>query len=256
MKKFTMLILTILLGIMLVIPVSASPSLLVDDADLLTDAEESELSALLIDLSTTYAFDIVVVTTDSLNGESAQDYADDYFDYNGYGQGELCDGSLFLVSMDEREWHISTCGYGIRAISDHDLMEIEDAVVPYLSAEDYASAFKSYANMTAAYVDEAIAEGVSREFEGLGWGFTIIASLLIGFVFAFIPMSIMKSKMKSVRSKVEATDYVDRKSQKITFSRDAFLYSTINRAYTPKQEKTSTHRSSSGTSHGGRGGSF
>lgn len=256
MKRLSMIIIAVLLSVMLVIPVSASPSLLVDDADILTTEQESELLTLLNDLSVEYAFDIVVVTVNSLDGESAQDYADDYFDYNGYGQGEFYDGALFLVSMEERQWHISTSGYGIDSMSDDDLYNMEEVIVPYLSEGDYASAFETFALLTAGYVEEAIAQGIPREFEGLGWGFTIVGSLLIGFIFAFIPMAFMKRKMRSVEPRNEAAEYMNRGSRKITRSQDRFLYHTINRVYTPKQETTTTHTSSSGRSHGGRGGGF
>ena len=41
-------------------------------------------------------------------GKTAEAYADDYYDYNGYGYGENDDGLLLLVSMGEREWAITT----------------------------------------------------------------------------------------------------------------------------------------------------
>lgn len=44
--------------------------------------------------------------------------ADDFYDYNGYGYGEEGDGIIFLISMEERKWQISTCGFGITAFTD------------------------------------------------------------------------------------------------------------------------------------------
>ena len=40
--------------------------------------------------------DAVIVTSNNLNGKSQQDYADDYFDYNGYGVGKEKSGLLSL----------------------------------------------------------------------------------------------------------------------------------------------------------------
>jgi len=244
---------------MMVLPVMAHPSRLVDDADLLTAEEENQIRALLDEKSEDNAFDIVVVTVNSLEGESAEAYADDYFDYNGYGMGETYDGALFLISMDEREWHISTCGYGIAAISDNDLYEMEDEIVPYLSAGEYAQAFVNFAWLCDTYVKEAVEAGITMddaESDGIGVIAGILGSIIVGFVLAFIPMLIMKSKMKSVAAKMEASDYMNRGSRTITRSQDRFLYHTINRVYTPKQETSSTHTSSSGRSHGGHGGGF
>ena len=63
---------------------------------------------------------VVVVTENSLDGKSAQDYADDFFDYNGHGYGDDDSGVLFLIGMDERKWAITTYGYGITAFTDMD----------------------------------------------------------------------------------------------------------------------------------------
>ena len=156
MKRLTMILTAFLLSMVLVIPVQAHPSRLVDEADVFTDAEEAELVAMLDELSTECTFDIVAVTVDSLYGESAEDYADDYFDYNGYGMGEHYDGALLLISMEDRQWHISTCGYGITAISDNDLYQIEEEILPYLSSGEYVEAIENFAWLSAGYVQEAL----------------------------------------------------------------------------------------------------
>ena len=70
-----------------------------------------------------------------------------------------------------------------------------------------------------------------------------------------IKISLEKSKMNNVKMKQEASDYVRHDKVMITDSRDIFLYRTINRRLRPK-ENSSTHRSSSGRVHGGRGGKF
>lgn len=259
MKKITMILTALLLSFVLVAPVYAHPSRLVDEADILTDAQEAETVAMLDKLSVECEFDIVIVAVDSLEGEDAEDYADDYFDYNGYGMGENYDGALLLISMDDRQWHISTCGYGIAALSDNDLYYMEEEILPYLSSGDYVEAFENFAWLCAGYVQEAKEAGVvysETESEGMGIVMAILVSLIAGFLFAFIPMFVMKSKMKSVRVRNEAAEYMDRGSRRITRSHDRFLYHTINRVYTPKQETSSTHTSSSGRSHGGRGGGF
>lgn len=259
MKKITMILTAFLLSMVLVIPVQAHPSRLVDEADIFTDAEEAELVGMLDKLSTECTFDIVVVTVDSLDGEGAEDYADDYFNYNGYGMGENYDGALLLISMEDRQWHISTCGYGIAALSDNDLYQIEEEMVPYLSSGEYVEAIENYAWICAGYVQEAKEAGVVYDetaSEGMGVFSALVSSLVIGFLLAFIPMLVMKSKMKSVKMRNEAADYMDRESRKITRSHDRFLYHTINKVYTPKEEHSSIHTSSSGRSHGGRGGGF
>ena len=63
----------------------------------LTDSEEQELNTELDEISEKQQCDVVVVTENSLDGKSAQDYADDFFDYNGYGYGDEDSGVLFLI---------------------------------------------------------------------------------------------------------------------------------------------------------------
>lgn len=70
-----------------VIPETRQLPRLVDRADLLSELEEEELEARLDEISERQQADVVVVTVNSLDGKSAQDYADDFYDYNGYGIG-------------------------------------------------------------------------------------------------------------------------------------------------------------------------
>ena len=87
---------------------SAHPARVVDEADLLTDDEESMLMATLDGISQEHLVDVVVVTVDSTGEKTPMEYADDYFDYNGYGFGENFDGVILLVSMEYSDWWIST----------------------------------------------------------------------------------------------------------------------------------------------------
>ena len=55
-----------------------------DNAGLLTDSEQSELLDKLDEISERQQVDIVVVTTDSLNGKTPEAYADDLYDNNSH----------------------------------------------------------------------------------------------------------------------------------------------------------------------------
>ena len=116
MKKWCIaFLMTILLALSMVLSVVAEGNaFFVDDANLLEDTEEAELEQILEEISMRQNCDVVIVTVDSLDGKSAMEYADDYFDYNGYGYGAEKDGILFLIAMEDRDWWISTHGsYGI-----------------------------------------------------------------------------------------------------------------------------------------------
>lgn len=85
---------------------------------------------------------MAIVTVNSLDGKTAQAYADDYYDYNGYGYGENDDGILLLISMGERKWAISTYGYcHLTAFTDAGISYISNEFQRKLSSGKYASGF-------------------------------------------------------------------------------------------------------------------
>ena len=58
---------------------------LADQEELLTTEEQEELLARLDEISERQQCDVVIVTVASIEGKTATEYADDYFDYQGYG---------------------------------------------------------------------------------------------------------------------------------------------------------------------------
>ena len=247
------------------IPVCAEESLsrLMDDADLLTDSEETSLLSQLDNISENQEMDIVVVTTDSLEGYTPQEYADNVFDYCGYGIGDNRDGLLLLVSIEDNDWHISTSGYAITAFTDAGREYMSEQFLPYLSDGEYYKAFSTYADLcdqfiTQAKTDEPYDVGNLPKEPFKIW-FNVLIALGIGFVFAIIVVLYMKSKLKSVRFQPAASSYVRNGSMNITQSGDFFLYSHLDRRERPKDNDSggsSTHTSSSGSTHGGGGGKF
>ena len=73
----------------------------------------------------------------------------------------------------------------------------------------------------------------------------------------FVVYDSMKAKLKTVRQQAKADDYMTPGSLHLTYSRDLFLYTHLDRREKPKSDSgSSTHTSSSGTTHGGGGGKF
>ena len=232
-----------------------SPSRLVDDANLLTASQEQDLVEKLNEISLRQGMDVVVVTADTLGGKSPQDYADDYYDYNGYA----ADGILLLVSMEDRDWWISTTGYGITAFTDAGIDYLADQFVSFLSDEEYAQAFDIFAEQCDAFITQARTgdpfDSHNLPQEPFPVVLFVIISLVVGLIVALIATGIMRGKLKSVRAKHQAADYVRPGSMKVTQSREIFLYDHVSRTPRPK-ESSGTHISSSGRSHGGGGGKF
>lgn len=238
-------------------------SRLVDNANLLSDGEETTLLAKLDEISERQLADIVVVTVNSLDGKSPMEYADDFYDYNGYGFGEDKDGVLLLVSMEDRDWYITTTGFGITAITDAGIDYISEKFLSDLSDGNYAEAFSTYAQLCDEFITQAKTGepydvgNMPKEPFNIAW--SIFVAFIIGIVVAVIITNIMKKQLKTVRFQSAADNYVRCGSMQVIESNDLFLYTHIDRRLKPKDNDSggsSTHTSSSGTTHGGGGGKF
>ncbi len=136
---------------------NAQKSMVVDDASLFSASQITDIEDKVLKLSDEYNMDIVVVTTLFTDGKSSTEYADDYFDYQGYGRGEDYSGILFLIDMDNREVAISTSGQGIRYLTDARIENILDVVFDSgLTREDFYSATLGFVDATSYYLSQGI----------------------------------------------------------------------------------------------------
>lgn len=234
---------------------------LMDTADILTDSEETDLLNMLDEVSERQELEVVIITTETLDGSDIVSYADDLYDYCGFGYGTDKDGILLLISMEDRDWYMSTCGYGITAFTDAGIQYIGEQMTSDLSDGNYAAAFQTYIKTCDAFITQA-REGEPFDTSSLPrkpmsaiW---IPISLIVGIAISLTIVGMMKASLKTVRFQPMAKEYVRAGSMNITESRDLFLYRTVNRTEKPKETDSgsSTHTSSSGTTHGGGGGKF
>ena len=247
------------------IPIERQKPRLVDDADLLSDREESRLLEKLDNISEKNKCDVAIITVYSLDGKTATAYADDYFDYNGYGYGTNDDGILFLISMEKRDWAISTYGYGITALTDAGQKRIMQECKPYLSKGDYSEAFNIFADRCNEFIASArngkIVDVGNLPKEPFAVGKNLLTALIIGAVAGVFVITSMISKLKSVHLQASAVDYVKQGSLNVTQRNDIYLYKTVDRTKIESSSSSSsggshTHHSSSGRSHGGSSGKF
>lgn len=123
-----------------------------DDAGLFSKSEEAQLNERLAQVRDEYSFEIVIHTTNSFYGKSAQEYADDYYDENGYGYGTSKDGCILVINDIERKWFLSTCGTGIILIDDERLEHMQDAFQPKLKDKQYYDAISIFLDYMVKYL--------------------------------------------------------------------------------------------------------
>lgn len=283
MKKITSLILSLLMcACLLSFSVSAQSDSVVDEAGVLTSQEEAELQDTINRISGGYAFDVVILIVNSTEGKSSEEFIEDYHYYDdGYSLDAEWSDVFFLVSLEDRDWYISTAGRGNELITDIELDYIEQEIIPLLSQGDYYDCFDEFVSTCEEIVEyntrgesfvaikgygDEYYVGHIPDFEGPNESFNFfknaLIALAVGFIIALIVVLNMKSKLKTVRAKSGAADYVVAGSMNLTHSHERFLYRHVTR--TPRQQNNSNGRSggggvrvgSSGASHGGRGGKF
>ena len=246
----------------------------VDSAKVLTTEELESLKSKLAQISDENNIDVGVVTVDYLDEKSAQEFANDLFEQNKFGKGENRDGILLLVATEDREWAMSTHGSAKEAFNEEGLDYLSGEFLPYLSDDDFYSAFENFADNAqelgtmyvagdpygeGEYVDDEnypVDENIVEEEKGINNEVWIPLSIVMGCAISLIIMMMYKSQLKSVKSESRADDYLI--DMKLVKSQDIFLYRTVTRTMRPKNENNSNDFSSggSGGDYGGSSGSF
>lgn len=228
------------------VPVDRTLSLVEDYADVLTDSEEAELLAKLEALGAANDIEVGVVTVDSNEGKTPEAFADDFYDYNGYGYGENDDGFIVVFNTGEgdgnRNLWISTHGKGIDLLTDMEIDVIIEMMITPIKNGDFAGAFDNFVSECENAVDTSVSL------------LAIPLAIAIGFGLAFLIVKIQASKLKTVVQKADAADYVG--NVVLTYQNDQFMYRNVISSPKVKSDSSSTHTSSSGRTHGGGGRSF
>lgn len=275
MKRFTAILLAILFVPCLCIPAfAAKPPNVSDQEGLLTEDEYLSLMEQISYLQEAYGIDAMIVTTDSFGGKTAQEYADDYYEFLGGGE----DGILFLLSMTQREWYISTVGSMIYALTDYGIQELGEDTVWYLTEVSVYDGFSYFLEALPIYL-EAYHSGrpVDGQADYSGSYYhgaqeeidyyednpspNLLISIAAGLIVAVIAILVMRSGMNTKRPQHSAHIYLKEGSYRLASYQDLFLYSNVTK--TRRQQNNSSggggssvHRSSSGRRHGGGGGRF
>lgn len=233
---------------------------IVDKAELLTDEAKNKLESKLDEISKRQKFDVVVVTINSLNGKTSTNFADDFYDFNGYGFGLNHDGVLLLVSINDKEWSISTSGYGTTALNDTGIKYISKKFLPSMKDKKYEEAFLIYANLVDEFITQA---KTGRPYDSSNLpkdSFKFIkflcVSTILGAIVSYLITSKMKHNLKSVKSAKNACSYIDSEKFSIDKTEDLFLYNNITKTLKTSSTNSTTHKSSSGNAHGGSSGKF
>jgi hypothetical protein len=233
----------------------------VDMVGILTLSEQQEIAARFTEFSESRKTDASVVLVPATGDLTAEEYADDFFDYGGYGYGEDRDGILLLIVTgygdgSGRKAHISTSGKRtINSVTDSRIDDLLDALIDGGAADgNYAAGINAYINELNTIIQSpeqaAAAKLKSSLLFALGTG-----------VFVFLISFLVLCKRYKIAG---AKPYYNRTEQtKVHFDsvNDPLISTNTISTVRPKNNSSgssgsSTHTSSSGRSHGGGGRSF
>lgn len=267
------------------IALAGSSNNIKDDLDYLTADEIESIQWEIDQVGSAHDLDVVIVITDQTEGKSSRDFADDYFDYNGFGMGEDASGLLLLINMEAREVLISTSGKAIDIFTDSRIDSILDAVAPNLTDENYYNASMEFISQVGKYAQLGIPQGQYRQDEkdsspGVPQGeyppsyssntywdraVGLMATPLVYFIALVIAIlaTVIASSGNKGKVTVSNRTYEEGGSFLLTDKRDDFINQTVTRVRVANNNnsgggggRSSTHSGSSGRSHGGGGRGF
>ncbi len=239
-----------------------------DNAKLMSQSEVDKLEGTIKLLKNQYNMDFVVLTSNDVPSGKSQDFADGFYDDNGFGMGDDFSGILLLVDMNNREITVSTSGQMIRYITDARLGTLLDTVAPYLTGGEYGQgAFLALAQLSV-YLGNGIPNGqYNQDEEGIidryvkpravtlgEAAIALLVGLLSGIILFFTVRHTYAMKGSAYKYDLNKNTTVT-----VTGATDVYLRTQVTR--TPKASssggggmggmRSSTHRSSSGRIHGG-----
>lgn len=268
MKKFSIILMSVII-FLLACGFDKEHIKIYDDAGLFTASEIELLQAKAVALASKYELDIGIVTTNDTGGKSTVSYADDFYDYNGFGyEGEMGTGLLLLIDMEHRIIYISTSGDAVDMFGAKSTDAMVDKIAPSLTDRDYMSAGETFLEQVEYYSKNAallkplnIPSGKSiMDIVKMQPIYLLIAVVGSGIVMA-VMISGHRTKMTA-----DSRTYLTNNQYDLRTNQDHFSHTTTVSRRIPKPESNGggsgrghgggSHSGSSGNRHGGSGRGF
>ena len=260
-----------------------------DQAGLFSETEIIQLEEKIAQCRKSTKMDVVIVSAYADGERSAEEYADDYYDYGGFGVGKKASGVLLLYYMDGPgqpggECYISTAGTMINMLTDERIESILDDVYGDLGNRDFAGATEHFLEDVKAYVKEGVESGqytYDRDtgeivrYHSIRLYEVAIAMVIAGILAGFVCLDIkkryaMKQSSREVSNSLQA--YRADCAFHFSVAGDKMVNKYVRSVPIPRNTssgsggrghsgsssagRSTIHTSSSGSSHGGGGRRF
>ena len=226
----------------------AAGSRVVDNADLLSDADEASLTNKLDSIASKYGVDVVVYTDTHLDG-SPEAMASEFYDHGGYSK----DGVVLMINMAERDKVLSATGFGEEAFTKDAMNKVWDDITDDLSDGNYAKAFDKYADLADDFIKRAKdGKPYKRPFQAVR---DVIIALLAGLGIGTVRAGSLKSQTQTMKKASKANSYLQGNVM-LTASNEVFCGSRLAPVENTGGSSSGSYTSSTGAEHSTSSGKF
>lgn len=255
---------------------------LIDQADVLTDDEETKLEELIGKFISENKLDLAIILIDDENYVSPQEDAEKYYKDAKMGYGNTEDGILLYINFATNDYRFITRHLGQSIYTDYGIENITSSMLNDLSNGNYYDSLKTYVTLCDKYAKEFYknaekandsnidntsvdnngtvhndyAYDVDNQYKPITWKHELII-LGVGLLLSTIVLLALKSSMNTAKDATYAGNYIIPGSFKLYRESDKYLYSHTSRTAKPKETSSGGGGNSSGgssTSSGGFGG--
>ena len=201
-----------------------------------------------------FGFDSIIVTTNNSLGKPTDLFAADFYEsVRDYQRFDNYVSFAFAFDVGVRgAYGEAAYGPAEKKLTKRGDADLYDLLAPYLPSRDYGSAMRDYVAYLRSVMMPRSAFVMAADY--------LIFILPVALVISLIVVFIMKSGMKTAKSKGDASFYVLQNSLNLLAANDIYLYETETRTKIETQSNRGgggrSFSSGGGRSYGGRSGSL
>ncbi|MBO6010735.1 MAG: TPM domain-containing protein [Oscillospiraceae bacterium] len=241
----------------------------VDETHMLTDIELGQLEEKAAALSDKLGVDVVVLMCGNTYNMPRSEYADAFYNYNGYGFGDGYDGVLLAMYEYSGSVLINEYGAGLRHLTSVNYDRLTSRCGSKVSSGRLYEAADEWLRLVGRM------ERTGRvPRTAAAWGGTGVLGAVLGCIFGGIDRSRAKARMKTPAVSTNANAYLIPAAISILSLGDVFIKTTSSSQYSPirtdsggsgrssgggsshSSSYSSSYSSSSGSSYSGSGRKF
>lgn len=233
---------------------TSTNQIIYDHADLLTEADKTELESIARSVADKRETDFILLTTNNTDGKTIERYTEDFYDETGPGYDKKHGNTAILtIDMGNREVYLSGFYKADEYLDSERLDLIRNKITPYLTNGDYGNAYRIFIETADEYMDYR--PGVNPENILFKLWFQVVASIALGVIIVGLMAMNIGGKIT-----VNQRTYMDPNKSRVVQKGDTYIRTTVSKRRKPSENNSRGGGgggiSRGGHSHSGSKGSF